>query len=198
MMRNINDLFSSPNAHVIRGPITVSLSSRQNWFSEAIDSLKRVCYWAFHTIFVTWFLVVFGDQVTKILNNSLFTFFYWARQNRQKRNTWRWKSCNLFFGILVVLTKNELTKKCNEQICNEPGIWNKISNLTHGWNLTCRYCWDLLGHLGTLGSHETRASRRPVKAVRAMGTLRVGTSWWPTYAPIHPAVPVVYYYVKTF
>ena len=31
--------------------------------------------WAFHPIFVTWFLVVFGDQVTKILHNSLFTFF---------------------------------------------------------------------------------------------------------------------------
>ena len=26
-------------------------------------------------IFVTWFLVVFGDKVTKILHNSLFTFF---------------------------------------------------------------------------------------------------------------------------
>ena len=32
-------------------------------------------FWAFHPIFVTWFLVVFGDQVTKILHNSLFTFF---------------------------------------------------------------------------------------------------------------------------
>ena len=39
---------------------------------------------------------------------------------------------------------------------------------------------------------------RPVQAVRAMGTLGVGTPWLPTYAPIHPAVPVVYYYVKPF
>ena len=31
--------------------------------------------WAFYPIFITWFLVVFGDQVTKILHNSLFTFF---------------------------------------------------------------------------------------------------------------------------
>ena len=30
--------------------------------------------WVFHPIFITWFLVVFGDQVTKILYNSLFTF----------------------------------------------------------------------------------------------------------------------------
>ena len=29
----------------------------------------------FHSIFLTWFLVVFGDQVTKIFHNSLFTFF---------------------------------------------------------------------------------------------------------------------------
>ena len=31
--------------------------------------------WAFHSIFVTWFLVVFDYQVTKILPTSLFTFF---------------------------------------------------------------------------------------------------------------------------
>ena len=31
--------------------------------------------WAFHPIFVTWFLVVFGNQVTKTLCNSLSTFF---------------------------------------------------------------------------------------------------------------------------
>ena len=30
--------------------------------------------WAFHPILVTWFLVVFGDEVTKILRNSLFSF----------------------------------------------------------------------------------------------------------------------------
>ena len=28
-----------------------------------------------HSIFVTWFLFVFGDQVTKILHNNLSTFF---------------------------------------------------------------------------------------------------------------------------
>ena len=28
-----------------------------------------------YTIFVTWFLMVVGDQVAKILHNSLFTFF---------------------------------------------------------------------------------------------------------------------------
>ena len=30
---------------------------------------------AFHTILVTWFLVVFGNEVTKILQISVFTFF---------------------------------------------------------------------------------------------------------------------------
>ena len=51
--------------------------------------------WAFHSIFVTWFLVVLGcfglfwvvlgDQVTKILHNSLFTFLLSkARQANRK------------------------------------------------------------------------------------------------------------------
>ena len=31
--------------------------------------------WVFHSIFVTWFLVVFDYQVTKILPTSLCTFF---------------------------------------------------------------------------------------------------------------------------
>ena len=121
MMRNINDLFSSPNAHVIRGPITVSLSSRQNWFSEAIDSLKRVCYWAFHTIFVTWFLVVFGDQVTKILNNSLFTFLL-SKAKQAKTEHMEMKILQSIFSILEISTKNEFT-----EICNEPSIrWIRV------------------------------------------------------------------------
>ena len=33
--------------------------------------MNRVC---FHPILVTWFLIVFGDEVTKILRNSLFIF----------------------------------------------------------------------------------------------------------------------------
>ena len=32
-------------------------------------------YLAFHPIFVTWFLVGFGNEVTKTLRNSLFPFF---------------------------------------------------------------------------------------------------------------------------
>ena len=36
---------------------------------------RLVYYWAFHPFFVTWFLVVFVDEVTKILRNSLFSFF---------------------------------------------------------------------------------------------------------------------------
>ena len=43
------------------------------------------------------FLVVFGDLVTKILHNSLFTFF--TEQGKTGINgthTWKWKSRNLF------------------------------------------------------------------------------------------------------
>ena len=43
--------------------------------------------WAFHPIFVTWFLVVFGDQVTKILHNSLFTFLL----SKERQAKWKFK-----------------------------------------------------------------------------------------------------------
>ena len=36
---------------------------------------KQFLLLSFSSHFVTWFLVVFGDEVTKILRNSLFTFF---------------------------------------------------------------------------------------------------------------------------
>ena len=40
-----------------------------------VPSLLWLHYkWAFHSILVTWFLVVFGNEVTKILHNRLFTF----------------------------------------------------------------------------------------------------------------------------
>ena len=47
------------------------LSIRWEWKCALIFSN----YWAFHCILVTWFLVVFGDEVTKILCDSLLTFF---------------------------------------------------------------------------------------------------------------------------
>ena len=41
-----------------------------------LHNKAKVCHhWAFHSIFVTWFLVVLGNEVTKMLCNSLFTFF---------------------------------------------------------------------------------------------------------------------------
>ena len=59
--------------------------------------------------------LVFGDQVTKILHNSLFTFF--TEQGKTGKNgTHGMKILQPIFGILVVLTKNKLMK-----ICNEPG-----------------------------------------------------------------------------
>ena len=33
------------------------------------------CIWVFHSILVTWFFVIFGNEVTKVLSNSLLTFF---------------------------------------------------------------------------------------------------------------------------
>ena len=54
-------------------------------------------------------MVVFGDKVTKILCNSLFTFFtVQGKTGKMER-----KSCNQNDER----TKNEVTK-----ICNEPGI----------------------------------------------------------------------------
>ena len=61
-------------------------------------------------------MVVFGDQVTKILCNSLFTFFT-VQGKQAKTEHMEVKILQPIFGILVVLAKNELTK-----ICNEPGI----------------------------------------------------------------------------
>ena len=46
--------------------------------------IPRTYLWAFHPIFVTWFLVVFYDQVTKILRNSVLLFF--AEQGKTGKN----------------------------------------------------------------------------------------------------------------
>ena len=67
---------------------------------------------SFHPILVTWFLVVFGDEVIKILCNSLFTFLLSkARQAKQK------------FKVKKIM-QTKMTKKYNEvtKILNDPGI----------------------------------------------------------------------------
>ena len=56
---------------------------------------------------------VFGDQVTKILHKSLFTFLL-SEARQAKTEHIEMKILQPIFGILVVLTKNELTKICNE------------------------------------------------------------------------------------
>ena len=49
---------------------------------------KLTTVWAFHPILVTLFLVVFGNEVTKILGNSLFAFFTeQGNQNDEKPKT---------------------------------------------------------------------------------------------------------------
>ena len=55
-------------------------------------------------------------QVTKMLYNSLFTFFLLRKARQAKTDHMEVKILQPIFGILVALTKNEVTK-----ICNEPG-----------------------------------------------------------------------------
>ena len=63
------------------------------FFSKLLSKQARLL-WAFHPIFVTWFLVVLGDKVTKILRNSLFIFHFvlpilpckWKTLYRKSRN----------------------------------------------------------------------------------------------------------------
>ena len=50
--------------------------------------------YCFHPILVTWFLVVFGDEVMKILRNSLFIFHYILAVLPCKRKTSYRKSRN--------------------------------------------------------------------------------------------------------
>ena len=60
--------------------------------------------------------LVFGNEVTKILRNSLFTFLL-SKARQAKTELVEMKISQPIFGILVALTKNEVTK-----VCNEPGI----------------------------------------------------------------------------
>ena len=59
---------------------------------------------------------VLVDEVTKMLHNSLFTFLL-SKARQAKTEHMEMKISQPIFGILVALTKNEVTK-----ICNEPGI----------------------------------------------------------------------------
>ena len=57
-------------------------------------------------------MVVFGDEVTKILCNSLFTFF--TEQGKTGKNGhMKMKILEPIFGILVALTKKEVTYQKN-------------------------------------------------------------------------------------
>ena len=49
----------------------VVVSAFDTW---GINISKIAFLWAFHPILITWFLVVFVDEVAKILRNSLFIF----------------------------------------------------------------------------------------------------------------------------
>ena len=61
-------------------------------------------------------MVGFGDQVTKILHNSLFTFLL-SKARQAKTEHMEMKISQPIFGILVALTNKEATK-----ICIEAGI----------------------------------------------------------------------------
>ena len=63
--------------------------------------------WVFHPIFVTWFLVVFDYQVTKILHNGLFTFF--TEQGKTGKN-WTHENENFatYFWYLGSFDENRI------------------------------------------------------------------------------------------
>ena len=64
---------------------------------------------AFHPILVTWFLVVFGDEVTKILLSSLFIFSLLSKAKRK-------------FKVKNIMQPKWWKKHEFTKICNEPGI----------------------------------------------------------------------------
>ena len=52
------------------------LSLIQKTFRRPGDGRLKWDLWCFHPIWVTWFLVVFGNEVTKLLRISLFIFHF--------------------------------------------------------------------------------------------------------------------------
>ena len=57
--------------------ILVKTSEEFDIFHEFVNSWKsKFNFCCFHPILVTWFLVVLGDEVTKVLPNSLFIFYF--------------------------------------------------------------------------------------------------------------------------
>ena len=77
--------------------------------SPATTATKLQDHWAFHPILLAWFLVVFGNEVTKILRNSLFTFLL-SKARQAKREHMEMKISQPIFVILVTLMKNKVTK----------------------------------------------------------------------------------------
>jgi hypothetical protein len=76
---------------------------------------------------VTWFLVVFGDEVTKILCNSLLTFF----TEQGKTGQAEIQSKENHATKMTKISKNEVTKVCNEPsfyICNTSQAYNLLGD----------------------------------------------------------------------
>ena len=71
----------------------------------------------FHPILVAWFLVVFGDEVTKILCNSLFIFYFVLPVLPCKWKTSYRKSRNLFSFLVTLSTKTKNEKWDEKLIC---------------------------------------------------------------------------------
>ena len=62
-----------------------------NWFNLIFSWQRAFLIFlyqiSFSSILVTWFLVVFGDEVTKVLPNSLFTFLL----SKARQAKWKFK-----------------------------------------------------------------------------------------------------------
>ena len=97
---------------------TKVLCSKIHLFNSKETTKNRYLFfaviWAFHPILVTLFLVVLGDEVAKILRNSLFIFHFVLPILPCKQNTSYRKSRNLS-------DENPKTHKVTK-ICDEPGI----------------------------------------------------------------------------
>ena len=74
----------------------------------------------FHPILVIWFLVVFGDQVTKILHNSLFIFYCFSFSSCLANGKHHTENNATYFHIFITLwakTKNEKWNEKNIYVC---------------------------------------------------------------------------------
>ena len=80
--------------------------------------------WAFHPVFVTWLVVAFGDQVTKILHNSLFTFFTEQCKTGKNRTHGKGNIATYFWYFGSFDVKTNLQKYEMSRAIYKFEVWN--------------------------------------------------------------------------